>query len=68
VQLLETICALVFVDPIHVPNGRDRSVLDPLLREVAAQGLVVSTHSDLILKMGTKEVLYSTAGMDWGQT
>jgi hypothetical protein len=55
---------LVWVNPIH--EGRNRANLDALLREVAAQGVWVSAHPDVILKMGTKEVLYSTRTMSWG--
>jgi hypothetical protein len=33
---------------------------------VANHGVVVSSHPDLILKMGTKEVLYRTRNMSWG--
>ncbi len=55
---------LVWVNPIH--EGRSRANLDTLLREVAASGIWVSTHPDVILKMGTKEVLYRTRTMSWG--
>ena len=55
---------LVWVDPIM--NGVDRSILDRLLRDVAARGVYVSAHPDVILAMGTKEVLYRTREMDWG--
>src|SRR5262249_41903763 len=40
--------------------------LDPLLCDVASHGVFVSSHPDLILKMGTKEVLYRTRNMSWG--
>ena len=50
---------LVWVNPIH--EGRNRAILDELLRDVAAQGIWVSAHPDVILKMGTKEVLYVPA-------
>src|SRR5215467_16067108 len=40
---------LVWVNPIH--NGRNRANLDALLREVAAHGVWVSAHPDVILKM-----------------
>jgi hypothetical protein len=46
------------VDPIV--NGRNRSVLDALLREVLARGVWISTHPDVILKRGVKEVLHRT--------
>jgi hypothetical protein len=55
---------LVWVNPIH--EGRNRAILDELLREVAARGVWVSAHPDVILKMGTKEVLYRTRTMSWG--
>jgi hypothetical protein len=55
---------LVWVNPIH--EGRNRANLDELLREVAARGVWVSAHPDVILKMGTKEVLYRTRTMSWG--
>jgi hypothetical protein len=55
---------LVWVNPIE--QGLDRSRLDPLLRDVAATGVFVSAHPDVILRMGTKEVLVDTATMEWG--
>ena len=55
---------LVWVNPIH--EGRNRVILDELLREVATRGVWVSAHPDVILKMGTKEVLYRTRTMSWG--
>jgi hypothetical protein len=55
---------LVWVNPIH--EGRNRAHLDALLREVAAHGVWVSAHPDVILKMGTKEVLHRTRSMSWG--
>jgi hypothetical protein len=55
---------LVWVNPIH--EGRNRAKLDALLREVAAHGVWVSAHPDVILKMGTKQVLHRTRTMGWG--
>jgi Domain of unknown function (DUF6815) len=55
---------LVWVNPIH--EGRNRANLDALLREVAACGVWVSAHPDVVLKMGTKEVLHRTRSMSWG--
>src|SRR5689334_20057981 len=49
---------LVWVDPLM--EGRDRSDLDAVLRDAAAKGVWVSAHPDTILKMGTKEILFST--------
>jgi hypothetical protein len=63
-QLLRCDGVLVWVDPIF--QGRDRVVLDALLREVALKGVWVSTHPDVILKMGVKEVLHRTRHLGWG--
>jgi len=62
-QLLGLDGVLVWVNPIE--QGRDRSGLDPLLREVAAGGVWVSAHPDVILRMATKRVLTDTASMSW---
>src|SRR5258708_291726 len=63
-QLLGLDGVLVWVNPIE--QGLDRSLLDPLLREVADAGVFVSAHPDVILRMGTKEVLVDTRSMSWG--
>ena len=63
-QLLASDGVLVWVNPIQ--DGRSRAGLDALLRDAAAQGVWVSAHPDVILKMGTKEVLYRTRSMTWG--
>src|SRR5262249_13142147 len=71
-DVLDAVCAqlatlngvLVWVNPIH--EGRNRANLDALLREVMARGVWVSAHPDVILKMGTKEVLHRTRTMSWG--
>lgn len=63
-QLLQLDGVLVWVDPIAY--GQDRSRLDPLLREVAGQGVWVSAHPDVILAMGTKEVTFQTRSLGWG--
>lgn len=63
-QLLAVDGVLVWVNPIQ--DGRTRTSLDALLRDVAARGVWVSAHPDVILKMGTKEVLYRTRSMGWG--
>src|SRR4051794_25547262 len=55
---------LVWVNPIH--EGRNRSRLDALLREVAAGGVWVSAHPDVVLKMGTKETLHRTRTLGLG--
>jgi uncharacterized protein DUF6815 len=63
-QLVALDGVLVWVNPIHA--GRSRAQLDEMLREVAARGVWVSAHPDVILKMGTKEVLHRTRTMSWG--
>jgi hypothetical protein len=63
-QLVALDGVLVWVNPIH--EGLSRANLDALLREVAARGVWVSAHPDVILKMGTKEVLHRTRTMSWG--
>ena len=63
-QLLRVDGVLVWVDPIV--RGRDRSILDALLRHVADKRVFVSAHPDTILKMGTKDVLFRTRQMSWG--
>jgi len=68
-RLLAVDGVLVWVDPISKAwdeSTRDRSRLDELLRDVASHGTWVSAHPDVILRMGTKEVLYLTREMSWG--
>jgi hypothetical protein len=63
-QLVTVDGVLVWVDPLH--EGKTRTVLDALLRDVAARGPWVSAHPDVILKMGVKEVLHRTKHLGWG--
>ncbi|MFM9972765.1 MAG: Cj0069 family protein, partial [Burkholderiales bacterium] len=63
-QLLSVDGVLVWVNPIE--GERDRTLLDRLLRDVAARGVFVSAHPDVILKLGTKQVLYDTRQLGWG--
>lgn len=63
-QLLRVDVVLVWMNPVQ--DGCDRTMLDSILREVAAAGVYVSAHPDIILKMGTKEVLYQTRDIGWG--
>src|SRR5262245_8857217 len=63
-QLRRVDGVLVWVNPIE--QGRDRTVLDALLEEVASWGTFVSAHPAIIRKMGTKEVLVRTREMSWG--
>lgn len=55
---------LVWMNPIQ--DGYDRSTLDSMLLDIANTGVYVSTHPEIIPKMGTKEVLYQTRNMEWG--
>ena len=68
IEIADQLCGfdgvLVWVDPIT--GDGDRTVLDAMLREVATRGTWVSAHPDTILKMGTKEVLYTARGLGWG--
>jgi hypothetical protein len=63
-QLVKVDGVLVWVNPLD--DGRTREQLDALLREVASAGPWVSAHPDVILKMGTKELLHRTRTMSWG--
>jgi hypothetical protein len=63
-DLLTFDAVLVWINPIE--QGRDRKKLDALLANIAAEGCFVSTHPEVILKMGTKDVLYKTKDMAWG--
>src|SRR5262249_6755278 len=62
-QLIGLDGVLVWVNPVE--NGHDRSKLDPLLRAVADDGVWVSAHPDVILRMATKQVIVDTAEMSW---
>jgi hypothetical protein len=63
-RLLAVDGVLVWVDPIS--GGKTRTLLDAMLRDVAARGPWVSAHPDVILKMGVKEVLHRTKHLGWG--
>jgi hypothetical protein len=63
-QLLDCDGVLVWVNP--VTDGVDRTAIDALLRDVAAGGVWVSAHPDVILKMGVKAVLPRTKSLGWG--
>jgi hypothetical protein len=62
-QLLAFDGVMAWVDPLS--DGQDRSRLDLMLRQVAAGGVWVSAHPDVILQMGTKEVLFRTRELSW---
>jgi hypothetical protein len=63
-ELTEFDAVLAWVNPIE--QGKDRRKLDSLLLEVSKKGCLVSAHPEIILKIGTKDVLYTTREMDWG--
>ena len=63
-QLLGFDGVLVWFNPNEA--GRDRTILNAMLRDVASAGVEVSAHPDVIDRMGTKEVLYRTRNMSWG--
>ncbi|HWE21650.1 MAG TPA: Cj0069 family protein [Hyphomicrobiaceae bacterium] len=63
-QLMRVDGVLVWINPIV--DGRDRTDLNKVLADVAASGVFVSAHPDVIAKMGTKDVLFRTRAMGWG--
>lgn len=63
-QLHGVSAALVFVNPLQ--DGRRRYEVDAMLRELAAAGVLVSAHPDVIDKMGVKAVLWRTRPLGWG--
>src|SRR5262245_49468681 len=63
-QLMRVDGVLVWINPIV--EGRDRTDLNKVLADVAASGVFVSAHPDVIAKMGTKDVSFRTRPMGWG--
>lgn len=63
-QLLGLNGVLVWVNPTQ--DGANRARLDALLRGVSSKGLWVSAHPDVILQIGTKEILFRTRELGWG--
>jgi hypothetical protein len=63
-QLMRVDGVLVWINPIV--DGRDRTDLNKVLADVAASGVFVSTHPEVIAKMGTKDILFRTRSMGWG--
>ena len=58
---------LVWVNPVE--HGNNRRILDSMLLTLSNNGCVVSTHPEIILKIGTKDVLYKTKALGWvGET
>jgi hypothetical protein len=65
-QLMQLDGVLVWVDPIASATGQRRTALDDILRQVSDAGVFVSTHPDVIAKMGVKAVLHRTRTLGWG--
>ena len=63
-ELLKYKAILVWVNPVE--QGNDRTILDNLLKKLSDNGCFVSTHPDTILKMGTKEILYTIRDTEFG--
>jgi hypothetical protein len=63
-QLVQVDGVLVWHNPIE--GGRDRRLLDDMLRDVASAGVMVSAHPDTIMKLGTKDVLLSVRDLPFG--
>jgi hypothetical protein len=63
-RLRDMDAVLVWVNPVAA--GRNRKALDNILREVAAAGVFVSAHPDVVAKMGVKAVLHRTRTLGWG--
>ena len=58
---------LSWVNPKErIERGTDNLNLDDILLSISKKGVFVSTHPEIILKIGTKRVLYTTRNMDWG--
>jgi len=63
-ELLHQDAILVWVNPIE--QGNDRKILDGLLEKLSDNGVFVSAHPDVILKIGTKEILYKVKDEEFG--
>ncbi|MEO6625242.1 MAG: Cj0069 family protein [Burkholderiaceae bacterium] len=63
-QISQVQGVLVWHNPIE--GGRDRATLDAMLREAARRGVLISAHPDVILKLGTKDVLLSVSDLPFG--
>ena len=58
---------LSWVNPKErLERGTDNLNLDDILLSISKKGVFVSTHPEIILKIGTKRVLFTTRNMDWG--
>ena len=64
IELVHYDAILVWVNPIE--QGNDRKKLDALLLALSDKGCFVSAHPEVILKIGTKDILYKTRDMAFG--
>jgi hypothetical protein len=63
-ELLTLDGVLVWVNPIQ--DGANRRNLDTVLVDATSHGVWVSANPAVILKLGTKEVMFSTRNVGWG--
>lgn len=63
-QLQQVDGVLVWCNPIE--DGRRRDRLDALLTALSRDGVFVSTHPDVIQRLGTKDVLFDTRDLPFG--
>lgn len=63
-ELIQYDIILVWVNPVE--QGNNRKILDNLLVKLSSAGCFVSAHPDVILRIGTKDVLYKTRETEFG--
>lgn len=63
-QLQQVDGVLVWCNPIE--DGRRRDRLDSMLTALSHDGVFVSTHPDVIARLGTKDVLFDTRDLPFG--
>lgn len=63
-RLLKADYTLVWINPIE--SGMDRRVLDQMLASLLRQGCRLSADPAVILKIGTKDILFETSDLAWG--
>ncbi len=63
-KLLKYDAILVWINPIE--QGNNRNKLDALLIKLSKDGCFVSANPDVIVKIGTKDVLYKTRETEFG--
>ncbi|MDP3069680.1 MAG: Cj0069 family protein [Opitutaceae bacterium] len=54
---------LAWINPVE--PQLDRAALDAFLRELSNVGVLVSAHPDVVLRIGTKDVLVTTQSLGW---